>query len=80
MSPACASGVPVTPRFTPDKQEDDDDDAQRQVIESFAVEVDDLVAADDPESIDLIALARPRRRRRAGGRRPPRARRSPPRA
>ena len=47
------------PRFTPDKQEDDDDDAQRQVIESFAVEVDDLVAADDPESIDLIALHDP---------------------
>lgn len=47
------------PRFTPDQQEDDDDDAQRQVIETFAAEVDAQVAADEPGSIDLVALHDP---------------------
>ncbi len=47
------------PRFTPDQQEDDSEDAQRRVIEAFAEDVDDLVAADDPEGIDLVALHDP---------------------
>ncbi len=47
------------PRFTPDQQEDDSEDAQRRVIEAFAEDVDDLVAADDPEDIDLVALHDP---------------------
>jgi predicted MPP superfamily phosphohydrolase len=46
------------PRFTPDKQEDDSDEAQRQVIEDFAGEVDELVA-EDGQPIDIVALHDP---------------------
>lgn len=47
------------PRFTPDQQEDDSEEAQQQAIEDFATEVDDLVAAAPPESIDVVALHDP---------------------
>lgn len=47
------------PRFTPDQQEDDDAEVQREVIEDFAGEIDELLAQQAVDSIDLVALHDP---------------------
>jgi hypothetical protein len=47
------------PRFTPDQREDDDPETQRRVIAAFAEEVDERVAAADPETIDIVAVHDP---------------------
>jgi predicted MPP superfamily phosphohydrolase len=47
------------PRFTPDQREDDAPETQRRVIAAHADEVDERVAAADPETIDIVAVHDP---------------------